>query len=94
VGTGIISLPHDRARLRLRRLDYLLDQLEELNLRDEEQVSPPVAYALETEGVKDPYVFSVTDLINRVFDIQEPLLALIRDRSRRWRLHRAEAPDR
>jgi hypothetical protein len=94
VGTGIISLPHDRARLRLRRLDHLLDQLEELNLHDEEQVSPPVAYALETEGVVDPYVFSVTDLINRVFDIQEPLLALIRDRSRRWRLHRAEAPDR
>jgi hypothetical protein len=94
VGTRIISLPHDRARLRLRRLDHLLDQLEELNLRDEAQVSPPVAYALETEGVDDPYVFSVTDLINRVFDIQEPLLALIRDRSRRWRLHRAEAPDR
>jgi hypothetical protein len=94
VGTRIISLAHDRARLRLRRLDHLLDQLEELNLRDEVQVSPPVAYALETEGVDDPYVFSVTDLINRVFDIQEPLLALIRDRSRRWRLHRAEAPDR
>ena len=78
----------ERPRLRLRRLDSLLDQLEELNLHDELQVSPSVASALEHEGVENPAAVSITDLIDRVFDIQEPLLRLLRDRSN-WRFFRS-----
>ena len=71
----------DRPRLRLRRLDGLLGQLEELNLRDAVRVSRSIATALESEGVDNPQAFSITDLIDRVFDIQEPLLRSIRERS-------------
>jgi hypothetical protein len=69
----------------LRRLDSLLGQLEELNLRDARHVSPSVASALEHEGVHNPNTISITDLIDRVFDIQEPVLRLLRDRSHGWR---------
>lgn len=84
---GSEQLWDDRPRLRLRRLDHLLDQLEELNLRDALHVSPSVATALEHEGVENPDAVSITDLIDQVFDIQEPLLRLLRDRSN-WRFFR------
>lgn len=75
----------DGPRVHLRRLDNLLGQLEELNLHDEARVSPSVASALEHEGVRNPHGASITDLIDRVFDIQEPVLRLLRDRSHAWR---------
>ena len=78
----------DIARVHLRRLDHLLDELEELNLNNERRVPSQLANALESEGVQDADMTSVTDLIDRVFDMQEPVLRRIRDRSRWWRLYR------
>ena len=73
------------ARFRLRRLDALLDALEELNLSDRRFLPVRVGSALEDCGVRDPYSHSVTELIDRVFEMQEPLLNLIRQ-SRWWRI--------
>jgi hypothetical protein len=82
------SFRHDGPRVRLQRLDSLLGQLEELNLRDEVHVSPLVARALEDEGVRNPDAASIPDLIDRIFDIQEPLLRSLSDRSHAWRFLR------
>jgi hypothetical protein len=83
---GIYSLDSidDTARFRLRRLDAILDALEELNLSDGSFLPVRVGTALEDFGVRDPYSHSVTELIDRVFELQEPLLTYIRQ-TRWWR---------
>ena len=87
VGVGVESLSgfDDVARVRLWRLDRLLDQLEELNLRDRTRVSNRVGRTLEDIGVDNPYSRTVTELMDRVFELQEPLLKVIGPRARRWR---------
>lgn len=73
----------DLARNRLRRLDGLLDQLEALNLTDSARLPRPIALALQRAGVERPGEHSVTELIDSVFDLQEPILKLISSRGRR-----------
>jgi hypothetical protein len=84
VGIQPLDSIDDTARFRLRRLDALLDALEELNLSDRSFVPVRLGTALEDFGVPDPYSRSVTELIDRVFELQEPLLSCIRQ-SRWWR---------
>ena len=72
----IISSP----RAKLQQLDALLDGLEDLNLRDIVEVPVRLGSALIDLGVENPYTQSVNDLIERVFELQEPILAAVRAR--------------
>ena len=71
----------DAPRYRLRRLDFLLEELEDLNLRDMTQLPIRVGSALQKVGVSDPYGWSIPDLLDRIFELQEPVLAILRQRT-------------
>ena len=68
-------------RLRLRQLDGVLDDLEDLNLRDIAAIPTRLGRALMDLGVANPYAQTITELIERVFDLQEPVLVAVRSRS-------------
>ena len=65
----------------MSRIDALLDQLETLNLFDSRQLPQRLVVQLEHLGIEDPSASSVTGLIDRVFELEEPLLALIHARA-------------
>ena len=73
----INSSPRDR----LRQLDALLEDLEDLNLQDMAHVPVRIGSALMDLGVDDPYTLTITELIDRVFDLQEPVLVAVRSGS-------------
>jgi hypothetical protein len=68
-------------RYRLTRLDFLLEELEDLIFRDMTQLPVRVGSALQRVGVSDPYRWSIPDLLDRIFELQEPILAILRQRS-------------
>jgi hypothetical protein len=72
---------HRPSRERLRRLDSVLDDLEDLNLSDLSEIPVRIGDALIDLGVDDPYLHSITELIDRVFELQEPVLAAVRSES-------------
>ena len=72
---------HRSARDRLRQLDSILDDLEDLNLGDLTEIPVRIANALIDLGVDEPYLHSITELIDRVFELQEPVLAAVRSES-------------
>ena len=61
-------------RRALARLDDVLDQLEETNLREEGCPPDRALEELRDLGVADPESYSPTDLIDIVFGAQRPLL--------------------
>jgi hypothetical protein len=73
----INSTPRDR----LHQLDALLDDLEDLNLNDMGDLPVRIGTTLMDLGVDDAYTLSITALIDRVFDLQEPVLAAVRSGS-------------
>jgi len=73
----INSSPRDR----LRQLDSILDDLEDLNLREMANIPVRLGSALIGFGIDDPYLHSITELIDRVFELQEPVLAAVRSES-------------
>jgi hypothetical protein len=80
------------ARLHLDRLDAMLDELEDLNLRGRPQVPAPLGNVLQSLGVNQPSSRSVSELIEVVFDLQEPVLHMLRHgRQRRPKLARLES---
>ena len=81
VGAGDLWTLDALAKRRLRRIDALLDQLETLNLFDSRQLPERLVAQLEHLGIDDPSASSVTGLIDRVFELEEPLLALIHARA-------------
>jgi hypothetical protein len=85
VGVYSLSGFDDVARIRLWRLDRLLDHLEELNLRDRKRVSTRVGIALQDVGIENPQARSVSELMDRVFELQEPLLKMMGTRPHRRR---------
>ena len=68
-------------RRQLRVLDRLLDELEDLNLNGMTCVPTRVGGDLQRHGVDDPYRWSITELIDKVFDLQQPLLERLRAHS-------------
>ena len=70
-------------RAQLEILDGMLDELEELNLQEMTSVPSRVGGHLERLGVTDPYAFSIAELIDRVFELQEPVLQRLRAHSSR-----------
>lgn len=77
-GLRTIAVSHDGTdssrRLALSRLDQLLYELEETNLRSENHPPERALGELRALGVPDPELRTPTELINLVLEAQEPLL--------------------
>ena len=81
--------------MHLNRLDAMLDELEDLNLRGRPQVPAPLGNILQSLGVNQPSARSVSELIELVFDLQEPVLHMLRHgRHRRLKLARTDSDQR
>lgn len=80
------TLPHDERRNRLRRLDDVLEALEQMNLRDERALDPLLRQRLHEVGIEDPDRYNPTQLIERVWAVQQPyLVKMVVERRRRRR---------
>jgi len=76
----------DERRNNLRRLDDVLEALEQLNLHDQTELPDALARRLVELGIKDPYDQSITQLIEKVWGIQQPyLVKVVVERRRRRR---------
>jgi len=70
----------------LRRLDDILDALEQLNLHDRTELTEDLAESLVLLGVDDPYSLPIPQLIERVWAMQQPyLITIVVERRRRRR---------
>jgi hypothetical protein len=73
-------------RKNLRRLDDILEALEQLNLNDQPEITQSVAESLVAVGIENPFDYSITQLIEKVWAVQQPfLITLVTDRRRRRR---------
>jgi hypothetical protein len=73
-------------RSSLRRLDDILDALEQLNLHDRTELTEGLAESLVLMGVEDPYGIPIPQLIERVWAMQQPyLITIVVERRRRRR---------
>ncbi|HEX6348242.1 MAG TPA: hypothetical protein VF160_02495 [Candidatus Dormibacteraeota bacterium] len=79
---------HEERRNNLRRLDDVLEALEQLNLHDQTELNDALARRLVEVGIKQPYDFTVTQLIEKVWGIQQPFLVKVVVERRRRRRRR------
>ena len=76
----------------LRRLDDILETLEQLNLHDKIELTDNVAEALVLLGIESPHDVPIPQLIERVWAMQQPyLITIVVERRRRRR--RKVSPD-
>ena len=61
-------------RTKLQRLDVILDALERLNLADTNRLPADLRQDLEAAGIHVPVRPNITDLIERVWELQEEYL--------------------
>jgi hypothetical protein len=79
-------LPPDERRQHLRRLDDILELLEQMNLNEQTRISEALATRLEELGVEEPRRYTPAQLIEKVWSYQQPfLITLTTDRRRRRR---------
>jgi hypothetical protein len=83
------QLPHDERRLRLRRLDDVLEALEQLNLHDQTELPEALHIRLLEIGIETPEKFTITQLIEKVWAIQQPFLVKVVVERRRRRRRRS-----
>jgi hypothetical protein len=69
----------------LRRLDDILETLEQLNLHDRTELTDYAAERLVMLGIKDPHNIAISQLIERVWAMQQPFLTTIVVERRRRR---------
>jgi hypothetical protein len=70
----------------LRRLDDILETLEQLNLHDKTELPDHVAEALVLLGIEGPHDYPIPQLIERVWAMQQPyLITIVVERRRRRR---------
>lgn len=70
----------------LRRLDDILETLEQLNLHDKTELTDFAAERLVLLGIKDPHNIPIPQLIEKVWAMQQPFLTtIIVERRRRRR---------
>jgi hypothetical protein len=70
----------------LRRLDDILETLEQLNLHDKTELPDHIAEALVLLGIESPHGIPVPQLIERVWAMQQPyLITIVVERRRRRR---------
>jgi len=75
----------------LRRLDDILESLEQLNLHDKTDLPDHVAEALVMAGIESPHSIAIPQLIERVWAMQQPyLITIVVERRRRRRRKVAE----
>ena len=73
-------------RTSLRRLDDILETLEQLNLHDRTELPDAVAEALILLGIESPHDIPIPQLIERVWAMQQPyLITIVVERRRRRR---------
>lgn len=79
-------MPPDDRRNRLRRLDDILEALEQMNLRDVAELPDILAERLVEIGIDAPHQYSAPVLIEKVWGLQQPfLIAIPAERRRRRR---------
>jgi hypothetical protein len=80
-------VPEDsERRQQLRRLDDVLEALEQLNLNDRKELPDVLAARLESLGVDQPRDYTITQLIEKVWGVQQPyLVKVVVERRRRRR---------
>jgi len=61
-------------RTQLQSLDSILDRLERLNLDETNRLSGELRHDLEAVGIRIPSKPNVSDLIERVWELQEEFL--------------------
>ena len=77
----------------MRRLDDILETLEQLNLHDKTELSDPVAEALVLLGIEAPHSIPIPQLIEKVWAMQQPyLITIVVERRRRRRRKVATDP--
>ena len=70
----------------LRRLDDILETLEQMNLHDRTEISDNLAERLILLGIERPHSIPVPQLIERVWAMQQPyLITIVVERRRRRR---------
>ena len=70
----------------LRRLDDILETLEQMNLHDRTELSDNLAERLILLGIDHPHSIPVPHLIERVWAMQQPyLITIVVERRRRRR---------
>ncbi|HZQ48977.1 MAG TPA: hypothetical protein VFB69_01580 [Candidatus Dormibacteraeota bacterium] len=82
-------------RSTLRRLDDILETLEQMNLHDRTELNDQLAERLVMLGIEHPHRIPVPQLIERVWAMQQPYLITIvveRRRRRRRRVDPAATP--
>lgn len=85
-------LENPERRMQLRRLDDILEALEQLNLHDEKTVPLQLLQRLHEVGVREPETLAIAQLIEAVWALQQPyLIQLLVDRRRRRRRKDIEA---
>jgi hypothetical protein len=73
-------------RLTLRRLDDILETLEQMNLHDRTELNDQLAERLVMIGIEHPHKIPVPQLIERVWAMQQPyLITIVVERRRRRR---------
>jgi hypothetical protein len=82
----VLNRSDQNRRQGLRRLDDILETLEQLNLHDKTELPDHVAEALVLAGVDSPHSIPIPQLIERVWAMQQPyLITVVVERRRRRR---------
>jgi hypothetical protein len=82
----VLNRSDQNRRQGLRRLDDILETLEQLNLHDKTELPDHVAEALVLLGIDAPHNVPVPQLIERVWAMQQPyLITIVVERRRRRR---------
>ncbi len=70
----------------LRRLDDILETLEQMNLHDRTELNDQLAERLVMLGIERPHTIPVPQLIEKVWAMQQPyLITIVVERRRRRR---------
>jgi hypothetical protein len=72
-------------RQNLRRLDDILETLEQLNLHERTELTDYAAERLVLLGIKNPHSIPIPQLIERIWAMQQPFLTTIVVERRRRR---------
>jgi hypothetical protein len=86
----VIHAEDQERRSTLRRLDDILETLEQMNLHDRTELTDNLAERLIMLGIERPHSIPVPQLIERVWAMQQPYLITIVVERRRRRRRRVE----
>jgi hypothetical protein len=82
----VIPAEDQERRSTLRRLDDILETLEQMNLHDRTELTDNLAERLIMLGIERPHSIPVPQLIERVWAMQQPyLITIVVERRRRRR---------